>query len=734
MSDPRHPGPRPPNSETRRPDSQETSESEGTHRKAPTTLSHLPLSPSPVPEPEERFPRPFGRYTLRSVIGEGGMGKVYLADDTRLDIEVALKIPHAHLLHHPMILERFYAEARALARLHHPNLCRVFDVNEFAGIHYLTMGYVDGQPLEPRPDADAETVIDLVRKLALALAEAHDQGVIHRDLKPRNILLTRRQEPVVVDFGLALKLGTQEHLTDQGVIVGTVPYMGPEQVLPDHAAVGPVSDVYSLGVILFELLTGTRPFLKRSYFDLRGQILWEPAPAPSARRPGLDLRLDAICLRALAKRSAERFAGMREFAAALAGVVSTVQIPVVPPRPVPMAPRPLVPREAIRFAFAGLGERAPAFAGPQDRLFLDVGNDLRPGVIDHHHRADDTGSTARSVLEQPGLLDGAVNPHRTPDAPFTIVLHEKPDLDCLASAYLAIAYLTTGQFPDEARVLARYVDKVDQGAMGLSLADPFSLYAAYLQLTNRVLKRPGLSDPERWQECVRGGLAVVAYVMDVMAREGTPLPAVDAFTCPGLFGPEDRQEVQGDIERYQRKLADPQSHARRVRLRLPGQLGGRVTVEGLLVRDVQNAGDPDRCVFFKDWARTDAARCPNGRGYVALSVFHTESHQQARRCILSVTPDSGASLQGLAALLDQEEAERRRSIFSVDDRVTDPTTGAAKPPRTGYTNADPWYDGRAHSYTIVDAPRAGTKLTADEIEALFLRFGGSEAAAEPLAR
>jgi hypothetical protein len=380
--------------------------------------------------------------------------------------------------------------------------------------------------------------------------------------------------------------------------------------------------------------------------------------------------------------------------------------------------------------FVGLGERAPDFTGPSDRLFLDVGNDLRPGVIDHHHLDAYSGSTASLVLDHPSLVDGAVAPQRGPDVPFTLVLHEEPDLDCVASAYLVVAYLTTGAFPPDAQALARYVDKVDEGSLGMTLANPFSLYAAQLQLANRLMRREGKSNPERWQERVRRGLELLTYV----AAQGRPLSAVDAFACPGLFDSQDRQEVESDIERYHRKLADPNCHARRVRLRLPGEFGGTVEVEALLVRDVQNAGDPDRCMFFKDWARTDAKHCPNGPGFVALSVFLSENARQVRRCILSVPPSRGVSLRGLGALLDQAEADRRRQAHDgVDDRVVDLVTGALLPPRPGYFNADPWYDGRAHGYTIVDAPRSGTLLTADEIAALFLQFGRSEAGPQPLA-
>ena len=202
------------------------------------------------------------------------------------------------------------------------------------------------------------------------------------------------------------------------------------------------------------------------------------------------------------------------------------------------------------------------------------------------------------------------------------------------------------------------------------------------------------------------------------------LPSVDALACPDLFDEDDRRDILADVERYHRKLADPTTRARIVRLSLPGQFGGRVELDTLLVRDVQNLDDPERCIFFKDWARSDRDRSPGGEGFLGLSVFMTESPRSPRRCILSVTPDSGASLRGLAALLDAAESERRRQVYGEDDRVIDPATGADKPPRAGYDNADPWYDGRAHGFTIVDSPRSGTFLTAEEIESLFSRYGG----------
>jgi tetratricopeptide (TPR) repeat protein len=271
--------------------------------------------------PAGGLPALFGRYRVLKLLGQGAMGSVYLAHDTQLDRQVALKIPLFAAEDRPQQVERFYREARAAAGLRHPNLCPVHDVGEVEGVPYLTMAYIEGKPLAcflrgPKPLPQRQAGL-LVRKLALGLAEAHQRGVIHRDLKPGNVMIDKRGEPIVMDFGLARRSRSGDALlTQKGQVLGTPAYMAPEQVSGDTVAMSPACDIYSLGIILYELLAGRLPF-EGDVMAVLAQVLTEEPPPPSHFRPEVAPDLEAICRKAIAKKATERYASMADFAAAL---------------------------------------------------------------------------------------------------------------------------------------------------------------------------------------------------------------------------------------------------------------------------------------------------------------------------------------------------------------------------------------------------------------------------------
>src|SRR5262245_28497879 len=269
----------------------------------------------------QELPELFGRYRILRKLGAGGMGAVYLAEDTKLGRQVALKVPHFTSDTRGPVLERFRREARLAAGIDHPNLCAVYDVGEIDGIHFFSMEFVEGTLLSelivderPWPERSA---VRLVRRVALAVGELHRRGIVHRDLKPANVMVRASGEPVLMDFGLACALASEsQRLTGTGEVLGTLTYMPPEQLAGDRQRLGPASDVYSLGMILYELLTGQLPF-DGPPLAVVHQVGHKVPEPPSRLRPTVDARLDAICQAALAKRPEDRFPDTAAFVAAL---------------------------------------------------------------------------------------------------------------------------------------------------------------------------------------------------------------------------------------------------------------------------------------------------------------------------------------------------------------------------------------------------------------------------------
>ncbi len=253
-------------------------------------------------------------YQLLRELGRGGMGVVYEAVDVRLNRPVALKVISDTLAADPSYLARLGDEAEAVARLRHPNVVEIYQVGEFRGRSFLALELVCGESLAGRIAAgplDPAEAIELIRKVARAVQHAHERGVIHRDLKPANVLLAMGRtgealEPKVTDFGLAKILGEDRGRTVTGTIMGTLGYIAPELIDRPHAA-SPASDIYALGVTLFECLTGVLPVPARSFLELVRLLSEAEPPPPSRFRPGLPRGLDAVCRKALAKSPRDRY-------------------------------------------------------------------------------------------------------------------------------------------------------------------------------------------------------------------------------------------------------------------------------------------------------------------------------------------------------------------------------------------------------------------------------------------
>jgi serine/threonine-protein kinase len=321
-----------------------------------------------------------GRYELEELVGSGGMSRVYRAHDTMLERKVALKILHERYGGDEEYVERFRREARAVAQLAHPNIVTVIDRGEDDGRQFIVFEYIDGENLKQIVEREGPLALDEVVALGLEIARglafAHERGIVHRDVKPQNVLLNGDGHAKVTDFGIARSLDVEKGVTQTGTVLGTSDYIAPEQA--SGHVVSRETDVYSLGVVLFEVLTGAVPFTGESFVAVALQHVNEPPPSVLERRPETPPRLASLVDSALAKDPEDR-PTMDELVAELealrGGYTGGGETAVV------RRPRPAARRRRgapLPFVLAALG--ALLLAAALAALVLTRGNDETPGV------------------------------------------------------------------------------------------------------------------------------------------------------------------------------------------------------------------------------------------------------------------------------------------------------------------------------------------------------------------
>src|SRR5438105_3608511 len=338
------------------------------------------------------------RYELEELVGTGGMSSVYKARDRLLERNVALKVLHPHYSDDPEYVERFRREARSVAQLSHPHIVTVIDRGEDGGQQFIVFEYIDGENLKQLIERDGRLpvrrAIELTLEIADALAFAHDHGLVHRDVKPQNVLLTPDGDAKVTDFGIARSLDVERGVTQTGTVLGTSNYLSPEQAAGEP--VTPSTDVYSLGVVLYELLTGDVPFRGDNLVVVAMKHVTEHPPSLLDQRADIPPRLARAVERALEKDPAQRFPSMDAFATELRRVRDELDgrddertMIVAPParrRPARARAQPRVGRLPLVLMIAGLALLAIVVA------LLSFGGS---GIVHRHHHTG--GGTVTGV-------------------------------------------------------------------------------------------------------------------------------------------------------------------------------------------------------------------------------------------------------------------------------------------------------------------------------------------------
>jgi serine/threonine protein kinase len=295
-----------------------------------------------------------GNYKIENLLGKGGMGVVYKAHQISLNRSVALKILPPTLSSDDSFVKRFQREAHAVARLNHPNIIHIYDIGQEEGLHFFSMEYVDGQSLDEivrkRGSLEAGEAIDIISQAALAIEHAHENGILHRDVKPSNIMIDGKGRVKVMDFGLARSSTDISRITQFGTILGTLIYMSPEQCLGEE--IDQRSDIYSLGVALYEMLAGDAPFTASNEAALIHKIVYDAPPAVQSLNPDIPPGLSAVVARAMAKDRNDRYQSVADF---LKDIKNLQTLPIQQPA---SAGKPSTPKPSAPTRRRGLSKKA----------------------------------------------------------------------------------------------------------------------------------------------------------------------------------------------------------------------------------------------------------------------------------------------------------------------------------------------------------------------------------------
>jgi serine/threonine-protein kinase len=340
-----------------------------------------------------------GRYQIEELMGQGGMSAVYKANDPNLKRMVAVKLIHEHLSTDPGFLSRFEEEAAAIAQLRHPNIVQVFDFNNEDDTYYMVMEFIPGETLQEQlkrlnqagRSIEIEDVVDYMVHICEASDYAHDRGLIHRDIKPANIMLSVQKQAILMDFGIAKILGGQQH-TATGAVVGTAQYMSPEQIKGEQ--LDRRSDIYSLGVTLFEMVSGHPPYEADSAMTLMMMHVNDPVPDVKQVNPNVSPQLVAVINKALAKSRDDRYQTAGEMAAALKAVLGLPD--EIPPAAAAVA---LSDATMVEEALPAIEESEATAAPSPDATVVEAA--VVAGAVQQAAQPDVQQTTAEPVTQPP---------------------------------------------------------------------------------------------------------------------------------------------------------------------------------------------------------------------------------------------------------------------------------------------------------------------------------------------